>query len=93
MNTRTTSNAFGTSVSNLLTEAGLTKAELAARLGKSPAYISQTTTGVTKPSARWVNMVADVLKLTPEQRYNLHMDAAMDHGFFTLDLTKPDSVR
>lgn len=87
MTTRTTSNAFGTSVSTLLTEAGMTKAELADKLGKSPAYISQTTTGVTKPSARWVNMVSDVLNLTPEQRYNLHMDAAIDHGFFKLDLT------
>jgi transcriptional regulator with XRE-family HTH domain len=80
--TTLTKSKFGDSVRELLTEAGISQAELARRLDKSPAYISQTITGVAKPSARWVNLVCDILEIAPERRYELHMDAAMDHGFF-----------
>jgi transcriptional regulator with XRE-family HTH domain len=77
--------AFGNSVVALLGARGWTKTKLAVKMGKSLTYVSQVTTGHSNPSPRVVNAVADVLELNSEQRFNLHMDAAMDYGFFRAD--------
>ena len=66
-----------------LAEARMTKTELAAKTGRSTAYV----TGHKKPSPEWVELIADTLKLSPEQRRDLHVAAARQHGF-KLDLTK-----
>jgi HD-GYP domain-containing protein (c-di-GMP phosphodiesterase class II) len=51
------------------------------------AYVNQLITGHKKPSPEWVDLIADTLKLSPEQRQALHVAAAKQHGF-KLDLTK-----
>ncbi|HSH63347.1 helix-turn-helix domain-containing protein [Methyloceanibacter sp.] len=70
-----------------LAEARMTQTELAAKTGRSTAYVNQLITGHKKPSPEWVELIADTLKLSPEQRRDLHVAAARQHGF-KLDLTK-----
>jgi cyanate lyase len=78
---------FGASVSVALAEARMTQTELAAKTGRSTAYVNQLITGHKKPSPEWVELIADTLKLAPEQRRALHEAAARQHGF-KLDLRK-----
>ena len=46
----------------------MTQTELAAKTGRSTAYVNQLITGHKKPSPEWVELIADTLKLSPEQR-------------------------
>ena len=78
---------FGRSVSNALAELDLTQGDLSEMLGRNPKYVNQTMTGYRKPAPYWVDLVANVLELTPKERAKLHRDAALDNGF-KLDLTK-----
>ena len=78
---------FGASVSVALAEARMTQTELAAKTGRSTAYVNQLITGHKKPSPEWVDLIADTLKLSPKDRQALHVAAAKQHGF-KLDLTK-----
>jgi transcriptional regulator with XRE-family HTH domain len=80
---------FGASVKEALVERQISQAELAVALGRSPAYLNQTMTGTKPASAQWADLIADVLKLSPAKRVELHAAAARDHGF-KLDLTPPD---
>ena len=80
-------NSFGASVSTALAEARMTQTELAEKTGRSPAYLNQVITGRKKPSAEWADLIANTLNLSPEQRQQLHFEAAKQHGF-KLDLTK-----
>ena len=77
---------FGASVSVALADR-MTQTDLAAKTGRSIAYVNQLITGHKKPSPEWVELIADTLKLSPEQRQALHIAAAKQHGF-KLDLTK-----
>ena len=65
----------------------MTQTELAAKTGRSTAYVNQLITGHKKPSPEWVELIADTLKLNPEQRQRAACAAAKQHGF-KLDLTK-----
>ena len=78
---------FGSSVSRALTETRLTQTALANATGTSSSYLNQVMTGRKLPSAKWVELVCDVMELTPHQREELHRNAAKAHGF-KLDLTK-----
>lgn len=88
----TTYSNFGHSVRTILTENGTTQSGLAASLGKSPAYLNHVITGKKTPSGNWVDFVADVLKVTPEQRAHMHRSAALDAGY-RIDLTPPKQNR
>ena len=55
----------------------MTQTELAAKTGRSTAYVNQLITGLKKPSPQWVELIADTLKLSPEQCQELHVAA---HG-------------
>jgi cyanate lyase len=74
-------------VSIALAEARMTQTDLAAKTGRSTAYVNQLITGHKKPSPEWVELIADTLQLSPEQRRELHVAAARQHRF-TVDLTK-----
>lgn len=63
----------------------MTQTELAGSLNKSVSYTNQTLSGRKPASARWVDLVADVLELPATERLRLHTAAAKDHGF-KLDL-------
>ena len=73
---------FSASVRKRLTEAGLSSAQFAALIGKSQSFVSQMTNGAYRPSPEWVNRLADLFKLNEDERFNLHMDACIDRGFF-----------
>jgi len=45
----------------------MTQTDLAAKTGRSTAYVNQLITGHKKPSPEWVELIADTLKLSPEQ--------------------------
>jgi transcriptional regulator with XRE-family HTH domain len=83
----TSGSEFGTSVSQALAGANLTQTEFAASAGVSPSYVNQIVHGTKHPSPKWVDLVADILKLQAEQRGQLHYAAAKDAGY-KLDLTK-----
>jgi transcriptional regulator with XRE-family HTH domain len=78
---RSTKNTFGAAVSSLLTKRQMSQADLAESLGKSHAYTNQTLTGRKSASPSWVNLVAETLRLSPEQRIALHRAAAKDQGY------------
>ena len=72
---------FGTNVSKLLRQRNLTQENLASAAGRSQSYTNQVINGQKAPSALWADLVADVLKLTAEERTKLHAAAARDNGF------------
>ena len=78
---------FGNSVSRALTENRFTQTDLANATGSTSSYVNQIMTGRKRPNAEWVEMICDVMGLTPHQRQELHQNAAKAHGF-KLDLTK-----
>jgi transcriptional regulator with XRE-family HTH domain len=72
---------FGKNVSKLLRQRNLTQEGLAFAIGRSQSYTNQVINGQKAPSAQWADLVADVLKLTQEERKTLHAAAARDNGF------------
>jgi transcriptional regulator with XRE-family HTH domain len=63
-------------VSVALAEARMTQTELAAKTGRSTAYVNQLITGHKKPSPEWVELISDTLNLSPRERQGLHVAAA-----------------
>jgi cyanate lyase len=72
---------FGKNVSKHLRQRNLTQESLAVAAGRSQSYTNQVINGQKAPSARWADLVADILKLTQEERKTLHAAAARDNGF------------
>ena len=58
----------------------MTQTELAAKTGRSTAYVNQLITGHKKPSPEWVDLIADTMKLSPKDRQALHVAAAKQPG-------------
>lgn len=83
---------FGQEVKPLLESSGTSQVSLGVSISVargepvSTAYVNHTLSGAKKPNAEWVELVANALNVTPEQRARLHRAAAMDNGF-KLDLT------
>jgi transcriptional regulator with XRE-family HTH domain len=80
---------FGKNVAKLLRQRNLTQENLAFAAGRSQSYTNQVINGQKAPSARWADLIADVLKLAPEDRKKLHAAAARDNGF-KIDLPEFD---
>lgn len=74
-------NAFAEAFSASLSETGTRQADVATSTGTSRAYVNSLATGKKKPSAEWVDMIADVMKLPSAKRVALHRAAASDQGF------------
>jgi transcriptional regulator with XRE-family HTH domain len=72
---------FGEALSVLLAVREISQSALAARLGKSVAYLNQTMTGVKRAQPDFVEAIAAALKLTESQRGDLHKAAAKDKGY------------
>lgn len=79
--------AFGETLDNFLVSRRMRPIDVANSTGKSPSYVTRTMQGTRTVSPEWVNEVADVLGLNPEQTRLLHTMAAIDAGY-KLDLTK-----
>jgi hypothetical protein len=84
-------NAFGESVSGVLADRRMTQSGLAAELDVTVAYVNQTMISKAA-SPRWADLVADVLKMSSQQRADLHVAAAKDAGY-KIDLTPADRNR
>ncbi len=80
---------FGKNVSKLLKQRKRTQESLAFAIGRSQSYTNQVLNGQKAPSAQWADLVADALKLSPEERKKLHSAAARDNGF-RIDLPEFD---
>lgn len=76
----------GTVIDNAVTGNGISKTALAAHLGESPSLLSQRMTGRKGTPPSWLDMVADVMQFSNEQRRDLHLNGAIDAGY-RLDLT------
>jgi len=72
---------LGTIIDKALSRQGVQQNELAASLSQSPSYVSQVLRGNKRPSALWIDLVADTLKLNDKQRKELHLKAARQLGF------------
>lgn len=72
---------FGRELDLRLDEKGMTASGLAEAVDSPQPYVSQLMTGVRKAQPEWIDLVADAMKLTSEQRAALHHAAALDHGF------------
>lgn len=81
---------FGALLSDLLAQSQTSQTELAQRAGKPRALMNQLIVGKRQPNAQWVDLIADVLRLSPEMHEELHRAAARQRGYkIDLDLTKP----
>lgn len=78
----------GNALADLMTRRRTNNSAVAEKLGVSPQYVGAITRGDKHASAKWIDMVADVLRVTAQERVELHRAAARDAGF-KLDLTKP----
>ena len=72
---------FGAEISVALAEAKLTQSEVATSARISQPYFNQMLTGLKKPSPQWVDIIASTLNFSANQRRELHLAAAKDHGF------------
>lgn len=70
----------------MLLARGMTRLELARRVGISEVYLYQLIGGGKLVSASRVESVASAINATPEGRVKLHRAAAQDAGY-VLDLT------
>ena len=84
--------AFGTAVSKSLAAARRSQPSVAEDIGCSTGYLNNMITGDRVPKAKWVDLVADTLKLDAIARSDLHLAAARRAGYAiadsSLDLTK-----
>lgn len=78
----------GAALERILAERGVSQYRVSKLSGLSQPYVNQIATGRRRASAEWIEVVANALDLTPEERHKLHRAAAKDHGF-KIDLTKP----
>jgi len=72
---------LGDAVERALGRAGRHQQQLADDLGQSASYVSQVLRGKKRPSAQWVDLIADTLNLNDKQRHELHLKAARQLGF------------
>lgn len=72
---------FGASVSNSLTGANWSAADLARALNVTGSQVSHLMTGLRKPAPQWVDLIADTLNMSEDQRKELHRTAARQYGF------------
>ena len=84
--------AFGSVLESLLEDRGETHTSIAPKLKVSRPYVCKALTNRVSVSAGWVNMVADVLAVTPRERVKLHRAAARDNGVI-LDLSENQSPK
>lgn len=78
---------FGAALSVRLAERQMTQADLATAAGKAASYTNSVMSGRKGASPEWVNLIAQTLNLSTEERQKLHAAAARDHGFDIPDLT------
>ena len=79
-----TSNSKGETakaLSKILRAKKITQYSAAAASETSQPYFNQVANGRRTPSADWLNLVANALNLSDEERVKLHRAAAKDHGF------------
>jgi transcriptional regulator with XRE-family HTH domain len=77
----------GQALGEILAGRGLSQYRAAKLAETSQPYLNQVATGRRRASAEWIDLVANALKLSPEEAERLHRAAAKDHGF-RIDLTK-----
>lgn len=65
----------------IIEEHGTTQYGVAASAGVSQPYLNQVVRGRRKPSADWIDLVADAMKLNAKERARLHRAGAVDNGF------------
>lgn len=78
-------------VRELMSSRNVTQTSLSASVGTSVAYTNHIVTGRTVPPAGWLNTASEAMKLTEEQRLELHKKAAGDllrRRGYDVDLTK-----
>jgi cyanate lyase len=81
-------------VSAALNQRRMSQLDLAEPVGKSAAYTNQTITGRKSASPQWVNLIAETLKLSENERIALHRAAAKDQGYeIDLGVYKPSKRR
>lgn len=71
----------GATLGRMLSERGLTQGLAASAANTSRPYFNQVLTGTRKANAAWLDLVAEALGLSDEERVTLHRAGAKDQGF------------
>lgn len=81
MTSRSKTTEAGEALKASLSARGLTQYAAARFTGTSQAFMNQVANGSRLPSADWLDTIATVLEMKPEERIGLHRAAARSHGF------------
>ena len=73
--------AFGATVGSALTASNLSQAVLATGMKTTSAQVTHLLRGYRKPSPKWVDLIADTLDMSEDERRDLHLKAARQYGF------------
>ena len=71
--------SFGDLLRKLLTRKGMSQMDLARDLGTTSSVISQTTTGSRLPPLDRIDLWADAMRLTEDEREEFALSAALAH--------------
>ena len=81
MTLRSKTSNVGAALDKLLLERGSNLSDLSSTTNTSPSYLSHLASGRRKANAQWLELVADSLHLTENEREELYKAGARDHGF------------
>lgn len=73
--------AFGRALDEQLGQRGMSQSKLAIAMQKSPSYLNRVMLGKRGTSPQWVDLVADMLGVSPEVRREMHRAGARDAGW------------
>jgi hypothetical protein len=81
-------NEFGAALAVSLAERRMSQLDLATASNRSPSFTSQVMNGRKGASPEWVNLIADTMNLSKQERQKLHAAAARDRGYDIPDLSE-----
>ena len=74
-------NEFGALVSQIITSERTNRVDVADKIGVSLPYLASMMSGSRRPTALYVDLIADVTNAPDDVRVNLHQSAAKANGF------------
>lgn len=72
---------FAANVANMLSSRSMTQSDLASATDVSAKYVNHLMNGRKTPSPEWVEIIANTLNASPQERTDLHRSAAMAKGY------------
>ena len=80
MTSRSKTSNVGAALDKLLSERGSNLSKLSATTNTSASYLSQLVSGHRRANGPWLELVSNVLELTDDEKKELVLAWAKDHG-------------